>query len=91
MKNRPLFSGCLIGILLICLCVKAGGTRFLDEFRSSVLEKNINEKSFIRLSGQVYDLDIKENCQIIYLKNNSIVHQNESFKESKIIVYDEKN
>lgn len=89
MKNRPLFSGCLIGILLICLCVKAGGTRFFDEFRSSVLEKNINEKSFIRLSGQVYDLDIKENCQIIYLKNNSIYYQNESFKESKIIIYDE--
>ena len=89
MKNRPLFSGCLIGILLICLCVKAGGTRFVDEFRPSVLENNINEKSFIRLSGQVYDLDVKENCQIVYLKNNSIYNQNKSFKESRIIVYDE--
>ena len=89
MKNRPLFSGCLIGFLLISLCIITGGTKFIDEFRPSVLEKVIKEKTCVRLSGHVYDIDVKDDFQNIYLKNNSIIYQNNSFKESKIIVYDE--
>jgi len=90
MKDRLLFSGCLIAFLLLSLCVIIGGARFVDELRPSVLKEAIEEKGSIRLSGQVYDIDVKEKYQILYLKNNSIIYQNKSFKESKVIIYDEK-
>lgn len=90
MRNRPLMSGCLILFFLIAMCAIIGGAEFVKELRPSVLENVVEEKEYIRLSGQVYDKEEKEKYQVIYLKNNSIIYQNKSFKESKIIVYDEK-
>lgn len=89
MKNRPLLSGCLSGFLLISLCIIMGGARFVKELRPSVLEEVIERKAVVRLYGQIYDIDVKDQYQIIYLKNNSIIYQNKSFEESKILIYDE--
>lgn len=89
MRNRPLASGCLILFLLITVGIICGGARFIKDLRPSILEETVSGEVFIRLSGQVYDIDVKENYQILYLKKNSIIYQNKSFKESKIIVYDE--
>ena len=89
MRDRPLFSGCLLGLLIISFCVITGGAGFIKELRPSVLHNTINENSIIKLSGQVYDIDVKHNYHILFLKNNSILYQNNSFKESRIIVYDE--
>lgn len=61
----------------------------MENLRPSVLEEVIEKKTSVRLSGHVYDIDVKNNYQVLYLKNNSIIYQNESFKESRIIVYDE--
>ena len=89
MKNRPLCSGCLIAFLLLSMCIITGGAGFVKELRPSVIEQKIAEEASVRLSGQVYDIDVKEKYQVLYLKNNSIIYQNESFNESRIIVYDE--
>ena len=89
MKNRLLCSLCLIVFLLMSICVMTGGAKFVKELRPSVIEQKIEEKADIRLSGHVYDIDVKEDYQILYLKNNSIIYQNESFEESRIILYDE--
>lgn len=88
MKNRPLFYGCLILFLSILLCVYIGGAKVVKELRPSAIEREISEGSFIRITGQVYDIDLKDSYQILYLKNNSITFQNDSFKEFKMIVYD---
>lgn len=89
MRNRPLASGCLILFLLIAIIVISGGAKFINHLRPSVLEKTVNGETFVSVSGQIYDIDIKEQYQILYLKKNSIIYQNESFKESRIIIYDD--
>ena len=88
MKNRPLFYGCLMIFLALLVCYYTGGAKFIKELRPSILEMQMCENDYIRLSGQVYDIEQKDSCQILYLKNNSITNQNKSFEESKIIIYD---
>lgn len=89
MRNRPLCYICLSVFLMISLGVIIGGAKFIKELRPSVLEREIGENQFVKLSGQIYDIEQKEKYQIIYLKNNSIIYQNRSFEESRIILYDE--
>ena len=88
MKNRPLFYGCLLTFLVLILCYDTGGAKFIEELRPSILETEMIEGDHIRLSGRVYEIEQKDSYQIIYLKNNSINYQNNSFKESKIMIYD---
>ena len=90
MKNRPLMYASLLMFFLISFCVYFGGAKVVKDLRSSDLQKKIKAGSIISVQGQVYDIDLKEKYQIIYLKNNSIIYRNESFHESKIIIYDEK-
>lgn len=92
MKNRPLCSICLCLFLLACIVIHAGKGRLLPEFRPSPLEKSIQDSEEILLSGQVYDKEVKDKYQILYLKNNSIKYSGKFLEESKIIIYDkEKN
>lgn len=88
MKDRPLMSLCLMGFLLISLSVYVGGAKVIKDLRPSVLEQEIQGDIDVRIQGEVYDIEQKDTCQILYLYNNSIICQNKSFKESKIIVYD---
>lgn len=89
MRDRPLCSFCLFSFLLIFVCVLSGGAKFLKELRPSVLEQIIPQDAQVRLTGQVYDIELKEKYQILYLKNISVIYQNKSLKESRIIIYDE--
>ena len=86
MKNRPLMYASLLMFFLISFCVYFGGAKVVKDLRSSDLQKKIKAGSIISVQGQVYDIDLKEKYQIIYLKNNSIIYRNESFHESKIIM-----
>ena len=76
MRNRPLCYICLSVFLMISLGVIIGGAKFIKELRPSVLEREIGENQFVKLSGQIYDIEQKEKYQILYLKNNSIIYQN---------------
>lgn len=89
MKNRPLCCVCLLIFLLMCAAVYAGGDKIVKELAPSPLELCAQEGDTIRLTGQLYKKDIREDYQILYLKNNSINYQGQSLTESRIIVYDE--
>lgn len=92
MKERKLFTICLI---LFCLgfgIVHFAGQYFLEELKLSQAEKNIPSDSKVRLEGEVYRKEQREEYQLFYLKNNSIIYNNKSktnsIKESKLLLYD---
>lgn len=80
MRGRPLCLVCLIFIL------------FCGRFQVSVPADSIfcegKQKMDITLTGQVYRIVETSEYQLLYLKNNSIYFQNQSYFESHIFVYD---
>ena len=97
MKERILFTICLGLFGLGFLAVQLAGDKFLEELSPSPLEQEVLTGQMIHLTGQVYRKEQSGKQQILYLKNNSISdtghidHKNQSFKESRILIYDDKN
>lgn len=89
MRNRPLCSVCLIVFVLLCVSILAGGEKFVEELRPSPLECNVQKDETIQFTGQVYQKEIKDNYQVLYLKNVKVTYQKQSLNESRVIVYDE--
>lgn len=89
MRNRPLCGICLILAFLICITAYVGKGPAAKNLRPSPLEQTVPEDEVLILEGQVYHKEIKEKYQILFLKNNSINYQEQSFIEPKVIVYDE--
>ena len=89
MKNRPLCTVCLVLSLLICGAVCIGKERAVKELAPSSLERCARDGDEIVFTGQIYKKEIKDDYQILYLKNNSIRNQKQFFTESRIIVYEE--
>ena len=89
MKNRPLCSICLIISVFVCISVCLGGECFLKELKPSQAEIHFQTGESVHLVGRVYDRTEKENYQILYLKQISIIYHQQSLKESRIIIYDE--
>lgn len=79
MRNRPLCSMCLIVFLLLCIGMLMGGDRFFQNLAPPELEKQ--EGKQIQITGRVYQIEIRESYQILYL-----IHSNE---QSRFIVYDD--
>ena len=88
MKNRPLCSVCLTVFILLGVMVHWGRGAFVKELRPSPLEQCVTEGEELTLTGQVYQKEIKDDSQVLYLKNNSFKYQGTFLKESRIIVYD---
>lgn len=89
MKNRPLCGACLLCILLVCIAVCAGKDKVIKELRPSPMELYVQEGERIALTGRVYERQDRETYQILYLKDNSIENREQSFKESRVLVYNE--
>lgn len=87
MKNRPLLSVCLMVLCIIASMVVWGRERFIKELRPSPIERYAAEGDSITICGKVYRQEQKENCRMIYLKENSIYSNSKKFQESKIIIY----
>ena len=87
MKNRPLLSVCLMVLCIIAFMVVWGRERFIKELRPSPIERYAAEGDNITISGKIYRQEQKENCRMIYLKENSIYSNSKKFQESKIIIY----
>lgn len=89
MKKRPLCILCLTflmtrGILLLL----TSGEGFVKIPASSIFSKQ--EKAYnVFIQGQVYQKRNTSKVQILYLKNNSIIQGNDSYYESKILIYDD--
>lgn len=86
MKKRPLCYVCLVFLLIKSVLLLLTGGQSGGLSADSIFQEE-KEKEVI-LQGQVYQKTSTSKMQILYLKNNSINSQNESFYESKIIVYD---
>lgn len=89
MRNRPLCSVCLIVFILLCVSIRAGGEKIVKELRPSPLERRVRTDETIQFTGRVYQKEIKDKYQILYLKHVKVTYQKQSLMESKIIVYDE--
>ena len=72
MKNRPLLSVCLMVLCIIASMVVWGRERFIKELRPSPIERYAAEGDNITICGKIYRQEQKENCRMIYLKENSI-------------------
>lgn len=89
MRNRPLGSVCLVLAAVICVCVYVGKGEAAERLTISPVQERVADGSMICLEGQVYQKEIKEKYQVLYLKNNSIYYQKQSLLEPRIIIYDE--
>ena len=87
MKNSPLLSVCLMVLCIIASMVVWGRERFIKELRPSPIERYAAEGDNITICGKIYRQEQKENCRMIYLKENSIYSNSKKFQESKIIIY----
>lgn len=87
MRNRPLCSVCLLWIFLIAGILWFGGEKAESFFSPSDLEKCIEDREEVLVSGNVWKKEFTENRQTYYLTNVSIHIHGRSLRESKIILY----
>ena len=90
MKHRPLCMVCLVIFMLLSGVILIGGSFILEELKESPLEKYQSEEDSICVNGTIYDIQMGETYQALYLKDNVISSTKEkhrSYKESRILVY----
>ncbi len=86
MRGRPLMRLCLAVCLLIAL-----GVILYGEGPPSALTRPAQEEAQITLTGTLYQKELREDFQILYLKDNSFIYQERSCQEPKILIYDDSN
>lgn len=76
--------------LLLCAVIHVGGGKVVKDLRPSPLESRMGEGEEVLVSGQVCWKEEKDDYQIIYLKDNSVIStkSERSVKESRLILYD---
>ena len=90
MRHRPLCFACLALFLFLWGAVLMGGEKWFRELRPSPLDACAEEGEQIRFTGRVYQREERDAYQILYLKENSVQSEEQSFQISGIMVYDEK-
>ena len=88
MKNRPLCGVCLIFFLLLCIIIYGGKGKAAEWLYPSSLRECAEEGETLHFTGQVYRKEIRDKYQILFLRDNSIHYQEQSLKESRIMLYD---
>lgn len=79
MRNRPLCSVCLMVFLIFSIGMTAGGSRFFRELVPPEMKKQAGKE--VQITGQVYQIEVRESYQILYLILSK--------KPSRILVYDD--
>lgn len=79
MRNRPLCSVCLMVFLIFSIGMTAGGSRFFREPMPSEIKKQAGKE--VQITGQVYQIEVRESYQILYLILSK--------KTARILVYDD--
>lgn len=79
MRNRPLCSVCLMVFLIFSIGMTAGGSRFFREPMPPEIKKQAGKE--VQITGQVYQIEVRESYQILYLILSK--------KPSRILVYDD--
>ena len=89
MKKRPLCILCLSFLIIrSILLLLASGQTFVKVPASSIFFRN-EQMENVLVRGQVYKKKNTSKIQILYLKNNSIFGENNSYDDSKILIYDD--
>lgn len=83
MKKRPL---CMLCVMFLFIQIFRQAP--VEAPASSIFSEMTGNIDAI-LNGQIYKKEQKEKYQILYLKNNSITYQDQTYKESRIMVYDD--
>ncbi len=79
MRNRPLCSVCLMVFLIFSIGMTAGGSRFFREPMPPEIKKQAGKE--VQITGQVYQIEVRESYQILYLILSK--------KTARILVYDD--
>lgn len=80
---------CLLLFVVMSVSIHVGGSKLVRELKPSALELEVPENTRMRVQGQVYQIEIREDYQILYLQNNSIHVHKQSLNESRMILYDD--
>lgn len=89
MKERKLFTICLSFIIVLFVVTFFLGGYFPGISGPSEIERSVPDGGSVVAAGRVYRREQKSDYQILYLKNVSVYYQEKSFKESRLIIYDE--
>ena len=89
MRKRPLCIVCLTFLVIrsFLLVITSGET--LVKFPAYSIFSDQTSKAEVIIQGQVYKKTNTSKNQILYLKNNSMIHKNKSYYESNILIYDD--
>ncbi len=88
MRKRPLCIVCLTFLIIRSIVlVLTSGEGLVKIPASSIFSQQTTEAEVL-LQGQVYKKTNTSKIQILYLKNNSLIHGEESYQESNILIYD---
>lgn len=87
MKERKLCIFCLSFLIITFMGIQFYRMYFPQKFYVSNLEERIMSGSYVSAAGQIYRKEKASDYQILYLKNVSIAYQNQSIKESRLIIY----
>ena len=79
MRNRPLCSVCLMVFLIFSIGMTAGGSRFFREPMPPEIKKQAGKE--VQITGQVYQIEVRESYQILYLILSK--------RTARILVYDD--
>ena len=83
MKKRPLCY-----VLMAFLFVQSLWQVTFKVPATSIFSQNPSINN-VSMHGQVYKKEIREEYQVLYLKNNSITYQDHIYQESRIMAYDD--
>ena len=83
MKKRPLFL-----VLMAVLFMQSLRQVPTEAPATSIFYRNDSIEDIV-VHGQIYKKEIRENYQILYLKNNSITNQNQVYQENYLMAYDD--
>ena len=89
MRTRPLFTVLLLFLVIQSIKIILTDRQTLLEVpASSIFCEQTRAKGAV-VCGEVYKRALKPEYQTLYLKNNSITFQNQTYQESYIIVYED--
>lgn len=89
MRKRPLCIVCLTFLLVRSFLLAVTSGEALVKVPASSIFSEQTEKTEVILQGQVFKKTNTSKTQILYLKNNSMIHKNKSYYESNILIYDD--
>ena len=88
MKKRPLCAICILFLIVQGIRVLFFG---VEDMKPSPLEKALSREPGAEITGTVYRIEEKKKVTAVFLKDNAVSSADQTFRESKILVYISRN